>query len=68
MSWHSAAIHLLRRLRTEDRAAGIGPAQLFHTKTVLNESGRFAFPCLSQRPVLHFQPTYSSELSPVVSN
>ena len=35
MSWHSAAIHLLRRLRTEDRAAGIGPAQLFHTKTVL---------------------------------
>ena len=25
---HSEAIHLLRQLRTEDRAAGIGPAQL----------------------------------------
>lgn len=25
---HSAAIHLLRQLRTEDRASGIGPAQL----------------------------------------
>jgi DNA-binding MarR family transcriptional regulator len=25
---HSAAIHLLRQVRTEDRAAGIGPAQL----------------------------------------
>lgn len=25
---HSAAIHLLRQLRTEDRSAGIGPAQL----------------------------------------
>jgi DNA-binding MarR family transcriptional regulator len=25
---HSAAIHLLRRLRTQDRASGIGPAQL----------------------------------------
>lgn len=25
---HSAAIHLLRQLRVEDRAAGIGPAQL----------------------------------------
>ncbi len=25
---HSAAIHLLRRLRKEDRACGIGPAQL----------------------------------------
>jgi DNA-binding MarR family transcriptional regulator len=25
---HSAAIHLLRQLRTEDRTAGIGPAQL----------------------------------------
>lgn len=27
-SLHSAAIHLLRQLRVEDRAAGIGPAQL----------------------------------------
>jgi DNA-binding MarR family transcriptional regulator len=27
-SLHSAAIHLLRQLRTEDRSAGIGPAQL----------------------------------------
>ena len=25
---HSAAIHLLRQVRTEDRASGIGPAQL----------------------------------------
>jgi DNA-binding MarR family transcriptional regulator len=25
---HSAAIHLLRRVRTEDRASGVGPAQL----------------------------------------
>lgn len=25
---HSAAIHLLRRVRSEDRASGIGPAQL----------------------------------------
>ena len=25
---HSAAIHLLRRIRREDRASGIGPAQL----------------------------------------
>jgi len=25
---HSTAIHLLRQLRTEDRASGIGPAQL----------------------------------------
>jgi DNA-binding MarR family transcriptional regulator len=25
---HSAAIHLLRRIRTEDRASGVGPAQL----------------------------------------
>ena len=25
---HSAAIHLLRQVRTEDRATGIGPAQL----------------------------------------
>jgi DNA-binding MarR family transcriptional regulator len=25
---HSAALHLLRQVRTEDRAAGIGPAQL----------------------------------------
>jgi len=27
-SLHSAAIHLLRQVRTEDRATGIGPAQL----------------------------------------
>ena len=27
-SLHSTAIHLLRQLRTEDRASGIGPAQL----------------------------------------
>jgi DNA-binding MarR family transcriptional regulator len=27
-SLHSAAIHLLRQLRLEDRASGIGPAQL----------------------------------------
>lgn len=27
-SLHSAAIHLLRQVRTEDRASGIGPAQL----------------------------------------
>src|SRR5689334_24747288 len=25
---HSAAIHLLRRVRSEDRASGVGPAQL----------------------------------------
>lgn len=25
---HSAAIHLLRRIRSEDRASGVGPAQL----------------------------------------
>jgi DNA-binding MarR family transcriptional regulator len=25
---HSAAIHLLRLVRTEDRATGVGPAQL----------------------------------------
>lgn len=38
---HSAAIHLLRRVRSEDRASGVGPAQL-SALSVLVFAGRMS--------------------------
>ena len=43
-SLHSAAIHLLRMLRTEDRAAGIGPARLSALSVLV-----FGGPCSLKR-------------------